>query len=437
MISSTSSRTSRSSSSEASIVSPSAYRCTSGSSGSGSTCDQPRASLSLMPSVRSRSRPGQPLVEHAHHETLLRPRTREPAVDQRRRRKLGDELGERPIERREQLEQLGEARNRVVGGQELREDVPPADGSREDDPVCGCGARQLAERIRRPDDLERVPGEIVDLARHRDRERGLALPPALREQPDVQQQRLVDGNLVALLVDEVQPLAGLVEDRAEIRSDRGHESLRVADRLRQRLAVGELVREEAVRRDRLDAERADHERQNERRRGVAVVDDDPEPTLADRRDVERFDQILRVALPHARRVRDRADTPGCDPPELLAGEVLLDLLLQARGEQDAARLVDADEHRLWIEMAGADMHGSGEALRLQHVPADGRRGHTQVGDIDPRGIQAGDHRPLDHAARREPSPGSRPPASRASTPSRAPSRDAPPSRGSGRRSRGR
>ena len=48
------------------------------------------------------------------------------------------------------------------------------------------------------------------------------------------------------------------------------------------------------------------------------------------------------------------------------------------------------------------MHGSREALRLQHVPADRRRGDTKVGHIDPRGIEAGDHRPLDHSA-----PGSR------------------------------
>ena len=52
-----------------------------------------------------------------------------------------------------------------------------------------------------------------------------ALPsdPALGEQAHVEQQRLVDGDLVALLVDEVEPLAGLVEDRAEIGADRGDE----------------------------------------------------------------------------------------------------------------------------------------------------------------------------------------------------------------------
>ena len=36
-------------------------------------------------------------------------------------------------DRRQQLEQLREARDRVVGGQELREDVAAADRAREDD----------------------------------------------------------------------------------------------------------------------------------------------------------------------------------------------------------------------------------------------------------------------------------------------------------------
>ena len=257
-----------------------------------------------------------------------------------------------------------------------------------------------------------------------------ALPctPALREQPYVQQQRLVDGNLVALLVDEVEAFAGLVEDGAEIRPDRRDEPLRVPDRLRQRLAVGELVGEEPVRRDRLDAERADDEREDERGRRVAVVDDDPEPALADRGNVDRVEQVLRVALPHARRVRDRADAAGRDAPQLLAREVLLDLLLQARGEQDPARLVDADEDRLGVEVAGADVDGGGEALGLQHVPADAGRRDAQVGDVDPGGVQAGDHRPLDHAAARGRVAARDNACRRASAPSRARSRGAPRSR---------
>ena len=104
-------------------------------------------------------------------------------------------------DRREQLEQLGEARDGVVGRQEVREDVAAADRSREDDTRLRRRLRQVAERVRRADDLERVARELVDLARDRVREGGLAVDPALGEQAHVQQQRLVDRDLVALLVD--------------------------------------------------------------------------------------------------------------------------------------------------------------------------------------------------------------------------------------------
>ena len=49
-------------------------------------------------------------------------------------------------------------------------------------------------------------------------------------------------------------------------------------------------------------------------------------------------------------------------------------------------------------MARADVDGGGEALRLQDVPADGRRRNAQVGHVDARGVQSRDHRPLDHPA---------------------------------------
>ena len=277
---------------------------------------------------------GETLVQDAHDETLLGPRAREPAVDQGRLGQLRDQLRERPADGREQLEQLRQARHGVVGGQEVREDVAAADGSREDDSGLGGRARQVAERVRRADDLERIAGELIDLVRDRVREGGLAVAAALGEQAHVQQQRLVDRNLAALFVDEVEPLAGLVEDGAEVGADRGDEALGVPHRLRERLAVRRLLGEEAVRRDRLDTHRADDERQHERRGGVAVVDDDPEVALANGVDVDRVEQVLRVALPHPRRVRDRADGAGGDAPQLLAREVLLDLLLQARREQD-------------------------------------------------------------------------------------------------------
>ena len=97
------------------------------------------------------------------------------AVDERRRGQLRDELGERPPDRREQLEQLAEARDRVVGRQELREDVAASDGAGEDDAVLGRGLRQIGERGGRPDDLEPTALEQpVDLARDGDREGELA-----------------------------------------------------------------------------------------------------------------------------------------------------------------------------------------------------------------------------------------------------------------------
>ena len=244
------------------------------------------------------------------------------------------------------------------------------------------------------------PGQLVDLARDRDRECGLPVRPAFGEQAHEQEQRLVDGNLVALLVHEVEPLAGLVEDGAEIGTDRRHEALRVPDRLRQALANGRLLREEAMGRDRLDAERADDERQHERRRGVAVVDDDPEPPLAHRGAVDRGDEVLGVALTDARRIGHGADGPGSHAPELLPHVVPLDLLLETRRQQDPRRLVDPDEDRLGIEVAEPDVHRRRVALGLQHVSADGGRRDAQVGDVEAGRVQARDHGALDHAAAR-------------------------------------
>ena len=65
--------------------------------------------------------------------------------------------------------------------------------------------------------------------------------------------------------------------------------------------------------DDLDAERLQHERQDERRGGVAVVDDDdPELALADRVDVQAREEIGRIAVGGARGIRDRADVGRTD-----------------------------------------------------------------------------------------------------------------------------
>ena len=58
-----------------------------------------------------------------------------------------------------------------------------------------------------------------------------------------------------------------------------------------------------------------------------ILDDDPEVVRADRRDVEVGQQVARVALPRARRIGDGADRAKGHAAQLLADEVLLDLLL--------------------------------------------------------------------------------------------------------------
>ena len=120
-----------------------------------------------------------------------------------------------------------------------------------------------------------------------------------------EEELLLDGHLVRLLVDEVDPLARAVEDDAEVGADRRDEPLRLAERLAD--AVGRARRPLAavrVRGDRLDAERAEHDRQDERGRRVRVVDDDAEAARADRLDVERPQEVVGVGL---RRARGRGD----------------------------------------------------------------------------------------------------------------------------------
>src|SRR5207237_10703437 len=49
-----------------------------------------------------------------------------------------------------------------------------------------------------------------------------------------------------------------------------------------------------------------------------------------------------------------------------------------------------------VDLARADVEARVVAVRLQQVPADGRRQHAQVRDLDAGGVQAGDHRALQH-----------------------------------------
>ena len=67
------------------------------------------------------------------------------------------------------------------------------------------------------------------------------------------------------------------------------------------------------------------------RGGMAVVDRDPEAPVADPLEVDRVEDVLRVALPHAGRVARLPTSPNGGTAELLAAEVLLDLLLQRVG----------------------------------------------------------------------------------------------------------
>ena len=77
-------------------------------------------------------------------------------MDEGRPRQLADELRERPLDGREQLEEVREARDRVVARQELREDVAAADGAREDDallappPPSAPGATRRVRTISKP-----------------------------------------------------------------------------------------------------------------------------------------------------------------------------------------------------------------------------------------------------------------------------------------------
>ena len=323
-------------------------------------------------------------------------------MDERRLGELGDELGQRPVDGCEQLEQLREARDGVVARQELREDVAAADGSREDHPSLRCGACELGEGRRGPHDLKlRVLDEPFDLARHGHGERELSVPPVRAEEAEEQQQRLLDGHLARLLVDEVQPFGGTVEDRAEIRPDHGHEPLRLADRGRE---SGRSVRVlgplpgECVGGDDLDSERAEHERQHVRRAGEAVIDDDPELPGTHRFGVDRRKQLGGVRLAHPRGIRDSSHLARSDAAELAAREVLLDLLLHRGAHLDSRRVEELDPDHLGVVRADADVEARVVCLRFHEMSRDGRGADAEILDVNAGGRDPGDHRALDHPA---------------------------------------
>ena len=97
-------------------------------------------------------------------------------------------------------------------------------------------------------------------------------------------------------------------------------------------------------------------------RRIAVVDDDAELPPPDRRPVERLQEILRVALPRPHGIVDVSDRRRGRPPQLAAGEVLLDLLLERRAELDTGLLEEADLHEL--RLGGVESDGSPRRSRV-------------------------------------------------------------------------
>ena len=182
----------------------------------------------------------------------------------------------------------------------------------------------------------------------------------------------------------------------------GHEPLRLADRGREpggRVGVVGPLAGEGVGGHDLHSERAEHERQHVRGAGEAVVDDDAEAAVAHGVGVDRREQLGRVRLAHPRGIRDAADLAGRDATELAAREVLLDLLLHRGAHLDSGRLEELDPDHLGVVRADADVEAGAVRLRLHEVARDGRRADAEIGDVDARRRDPGDHRPLDHAAR--------------------------------------
>src|SRR5207237_777564 len=203
------------------------------------------------------------------------------------------------------------------------------------------------------------------------REGDVAATPIRADQPQKQQQALLDRDFTAALIDEVQPLRSAVEHDAEVGTDGRNELLDLADRLAQQRRAGiAAVGRESVRRHRFDAEWPQQQRQHKRRSREAVVDYEPKAARADRVDVDAGEKILRVCLPYARRIRDRSDVAETDSTELAAREVLLDLLLQCRRELDPRLLEEADLDHLGIGLSGPDMEARLVPLALAQVARD-------------------------------------------------------------------
>jgi hypothetical protein len=97
------------------------------------------------------------------------------------------------------------------------------------------------------------------------------------DQAKEEQQRLLDGNLAAALVDEVEPLRRAVETTPKSPRPPGTSCFTCPIASRSSAVPGSLRSVvKPVRRDRLDAERAQHLRQHVRRGREAVVDDEAE-----------------------------------------------------------------------------------------------------------------------------------------------------------------
>ena len=221
-----------------------------------------------------------------------------------------------------------------------------------------------------------LPSTIsLDAARDRDRERRPSLPAARADQAQEEQQRLLDGDLAALLVDEEEPLARAVEDGAEVGADRADEPLRLPDRLAQR------DRRRAARSVNPCAETASTPSgpstsgsTNDGGR-VAVVDDDAEARARSIASTSSgVEQVLRVAA--------RAPGPGSVTLPMSPNgtrrssrrlKCFSTSFSSAGRHLDARLLEEADLDHLGVGLADADVDAGVVALRLQQVPADRRR----------------------------------------------------------------
>ena len=222
----------------------------------------PVEEVGLAPFARSVSNP--------HHGPLERPRAptwRCTTVD---RGKLVDELGERLRHRGEQLQQVGDARDRVVGGQEARKDEAAADRPGEERALLRSRERERRRarpRVRRPRARSRRRGARRGSSSLSERPASPRRRSALRS--DTSRSSSCSSGTTGRLVDEGDPLAGVVDDDAEVGADRRDEPFDVR-RATPPSAVSEADRSAGeVRGPRsLDLERAEDERQDERGRRV-------------------------------------------------------------------------------------------------------------------------------------------------------------------------